>query len=134
MSSNVRSLALGAIEGLDVLVVDDNTAVRHSMASILRKAGYTVGEAEDGIAALTTLSSTHVGAVVLDVRMPRINGLTLLDALPAPPPVVILTAYHDDSEVLRRRRKVFAYAQKPVSPKDLRALVQQALGSSSHVA
>jgi DNA-binding NtrC family response regulator len=121
------SAAIGATDQLDVLVIDDDPAVRASFAMILRNAGYEVGEAQDGAVALAVLSSTRVGAMVLDVRMPKLDGLRLLDALPNPPPVVLMTAHDYDAEVMARRSKVFAYAQKPIPPESLRGLVAQAL-------
>ena len=59
----------------DVLVVEDEPDVRGSVADILRGAGYDVEEACDGIEALDMLAHNRVGAVLLDVRMPRCDGI-----------------------------------------------------------
>jgi CheY-like chemotaxis protein len=118
-----------AVAQLDVLVVDDDTAVRTSFASILRTSGFSVAEAADGLDALSIVRSTLVGVMLLDLQMPRLDGLGLLDALPTPPPVILLTARDYDAEVVRRRAKVFAYLQKPVLPAEMRILVRQAIGS-----
>lgn len=112
---------------LDVLVVDDDAAVRTSFAMILRMAGYEVGEAENGAVALAILSSTRVGTIVLDVRMPQLDGLRFLDAMTDPPPVVLLTSHVFDADVMARGSKIFAYAQKPIPPGDLLDLVARAL-------
>jgi len=119
------------VDQFDVLVVDDDAAVRTSFASILRDAGYRVEEAEDGVTAPARLSSARVGAVVLDVQMPHLDGLRLLDALPEPPPVVLMTAADYDAEVMARRSKVFAYIQKPGPPGELRRIVAAALAAGS---
>lgn len=97
---------------------------------ILRGAGYEVGEAENGAVALAILSSTVVGAIVLDVRMPQVDGLQFLDAVPDPPPIVIVTSYAYDDTVKARRSKIFAFARKPVPPETLLDLAARALDST----
>jgi CheY-like chemotaxis protein len=99
-----------------VLVVDDDSDVRRSCAEVLRTAGYRVVEAEDGLAALELLKSSDVGAVLLDVFMPGLDGLSLLDLLENPPPVALLTAHGYDEAIVVRRSKVATYMQKPVDP------------------
>jgi CheY-like chemotaxis protein len=99
-----------------VLVVDDDGDVRRSCAEVLRTAGYRVVEAEHGLAALEHLKSSDVGAVVLDVFMPGLDGLSVLDEIENPPPVVLLTAHVYDDEVIARRSKVSLYVQKPIAP------------------
>src|ERR1700676_3427301 len=83
-----------------VLVVDDDHDVRASCADVLRSAGYEVVEAEDGVTALEHLRLGHVGAVLLDVYMPGMDGLSLLDEIDRFPPVVLLTARGYDDEVM----------------------------------
>ncbi len=99
-----------------VLVVDDDNDVRRSCADVLRTAGYRVVEAENGLAALEYLKSSEVGAVLLDVYMPGLDGLSLLDEIKDPPPVALLTAHAYDDAVVVRRAKVTMYIQKPVAP------------------
>jgi CheY-like chemotaxis protein len=99
-----------------VLLVDDDSDVRYSCAEILRSAGYRVVEAGDGRTALELLKSSDVGAVLLDVFMPGLDGLSLLDLLENPPPVALLTAHAYDEAIVVRRSKVATYIQKPVDP------------------
>jgi DNA-binding response OmpR family regulator len=96
-----------------VLVVEDDDDVRRSCAEILRTAGYEVIEAEDGVSALEQLKSSRIGAVVLDVSVPGLNGLSLLDEIASPPPVALLTAHAYDDAIVVRRAKVTLYIQKP---------------------
>ena len=113
-----------------VLVVDDDESVRSSFAGVLRAAGFEVIEAADGFIALETLRATRVAAVVLDLRMPVLDGFTLLDRLDDPPPIILATVRGYDGEITRRRDKVFRYLQKPVPPETLITMVAEAVTAS----
>jgi two-component system chemotaxis response regulator CheY len=112
-----------------VLVVDDDPAVRSTSAAVLRGAGYSVTEAADGIVALSAMSALRFDCIVLDVDLPHLNGLELLDALIDPPPTLLVTGRPFDAEVWARRTKVFAFLRKPVLPADLLDKVHRALSS-----
>jgi two-component system response regulator MprA len=78
-----------------ILVVDDEPAVRESLTSSLEFEGYRVAGAADGVAALDRVEREAPDLVVLDVLMPRMDGLTTcrrLRALGATMPVLMLTA------------------------------------------
>jgi two-component system response regulator MprA len=78
-----------------VLVVDDDPGVRASVAAALRRVGYTVELASDGIEALEWLGAGSFDCVVLDVLMPRLDGLEVCRRLRARrdfAPVLMLTA------------------------------------------
>ncbi len=75
-------------------MVDDNEAVRVSVATVLRIEGYDVREASDGEAALRSIATSPPDAIVLDVMMPGIDGLTLCRRLRAAgnrTPILVLT-------------------------------------------
>jgi two-component system chemotaxis response regulator CheB len=76
---------------LHVLVVDDSAVVRQALAAILRSAGMVVEVASDPVFAMARMSTSRPDVVVLDVEMPRMDGLTFLRRLMAesPLPVVI---------------------------------------------
>ncbi|MFC9974611.1 response regulator transcription factor [Spirillospora sp. NPDC127200] len=86
----------GAAEGTArILVVDDEPAVRESLARSLEFEGYGVDEAADGLAALDRVAAAGPDLVVLDVLMPRMDGLTACRRLRAQgvtTPVLMLTA------------------------------------------
>ena len=103
----------------NILVVDDDADFCASCAEVLRTAGYGVYEAHDGHAAISLLQSEDIGAVLLDVNMPGLNGLELLDALDDLPPTALLTERDYDVDVIARRPKLFMYLAKPVPPLDL---------------
>jgi len=100
-----------------------NQAVRTTAALILRGSGYTVVEAADGRDDLRMLETAPVGMVLLDVEMPGLDGLELLDRLEHPPPVVLATAHAFDADVARRRDKVGGYLRQPVPSSALVAAV-----------
>ena len=120
---------LGAPDDVDVLLVEDDEDVRSTFVDILRGAGYTTAEAGDSHAALQQLELLTVRAVLLDVYLPGLSGLWLLDQIEDPPPVVLVTAHDYDPEVLARREKVFLYVQKPVSPAELLRVVARSVAA-----
>ncbi len=92
-----------------VVVVDDQTLVREGLASLL---GLTpdlevVGQASDGDEALRLLETVACAVLLLDVRMPKRDGLSVLEALqhrPQAPAVLLLTTFDDDSVALQGLR------------------------------
>lgn len=80
---------------MQILVVDDDQAVRDSLARSLQYNGYEVSTATDGLDALAKLASENVDAVVMDVMMPRMDGLETTKMLREngnDVPILILTA------------------------------------------
>jgi len=80
---------------MHILVVDDDQAVRDSLARSLQYNGYEVTTAEDGLAAMAKLSGLRPDAVVMDVMMPRLDGLAATRELREggnDVPILILTA------------------------------------------
>lgn len=80
---------------MQILVVDDDQAVRDSLVRSLHYSGYEVETAEDGLAALAKLSTARPDAVVMDVMMPRLDGLEttkMLRSTGNDVPILILTA------------------------------------------
>lgn len=84
-------------------MVDDEALVRSGLTAILESApDVTVVAAVDGPAALETLAGFRVDVVLLDVRMPRVDGMAVLaglDRLPRRPAVAMLTTFHADEQV-----------------------------------
>ncbi len=88
-----------------VLIVDDQTLVRQGIRSLLELADgiEVVGEAADGEEALERIAALGPEVVLLDLRMPKLDGIGVLEALqtwPAAPPCLILTTFDDDTAVL----------------------------------
>jgi len=109
-----------------ILVVDDDDDIRASVAEILRGQGYEVREAQDGDEALALVRAERFAAMVLDVRMPRLSGTAVLDALADPPPVLLMSAHAIDRDDRRRvQDKVRTYLHKPFPP---RVLIEELAG------
>ncbi|MGJ3508529.1 response regulator transcription factor [Enemella sp. A6] len=80
---------------MEILVVDDDKGVRESLARSLQYSGYEVDTAADGVEALARLSATRPEAVIMDVMMPRLDGLEttkMLRSTGNDVPILILTA------------------------------------------
>ncbi|MEM9842980.1 MAG: response regulator [Pseudomonadota bacterium] len=81
-----------------VFLVDDDEAIRHSASFMLRHAGFTVKTYPDGLSFLEQLSDAQDGCILLDVRMPGMDGLAVQTALNqrgVNMPVIILTGHGD---------------------------------------
>jgi two-component system chemotaxis response regulator CheY len=91
-----------------VLIVDDSETIRQEVARALSNAGFAVFEACDGIDALERIAETDFAMVILDVNMPRLGGLDLLDRLKANTktatlPVLMLTTEAQRSMIERAK-------------------------------
>jgi len=117
-----------------VLIVDDESQIRGVLAELLALEGLEVVEAEDGQAGLDMALPSAPDLMVLDIQMPRLTGLEVLQGLrtaaTAAPglPVIMLTASQDlQMSVEAMRRGAFDYIAKPFDPQDFLLHVQRAL-------
>jgi len=118
------------VKAFTVLIVEDDESVRASFADMLRLRDYNIIEAGDGIKAVELLSMESIDLLLLDLRLPRLDGPEVLDALDAPLPVIVVSAfeYFDEDEMRERfGSKVFAFLRKPVAPGRLLDVVADAL-------
>ena len=118
----------------NILVVDDDRTTRHLTRTTLAKAGYAVSVAQDGAEALTRMRGKKFDLVLLDVWMPRMDGLAVLDRmkrLKTRPRVVVMTSDDAPQTVLKAiRRQAYQYLHKPVEPAALVSIVRDALKSA----
>jgi DNA-binding NtrC family response regulator len=114
-----------------VLIVDDDGALRRAVATALADLGHRAEEAEDGAAALAWLARERADAVLLDLRMPGMDGLEVLRrirARPDAPPVAVLTAVPTSENTIEAMRLGAAdHLAKPIGRGGLRALLQRML-------
>ena len=114
-----------------VHLIDDDEAVRESLALLIGTVGLRVVAWADPRAFLAGFEREGIGAIVLDVRMPGISGLSVLDTLVAEgvdQPVIMLTG-HGTVEMCRRAFKAGAaeFLEKPVDDEALIEALQQAV-------
>ncbi|WP_412539474.1 response regulator transcription factor [Longispora sp. K20-0274] len=121
-----------------ILVVDDDAAVRDSLSRSLRFEGYEVTTAEDGHRALELVRGGEPDAVVLDVMMPRLDGLETCRALRAEGlllPVLMLTARHSVGDrVAGLDAGADDYLVKPFALQELLARLRALLRRTLHAA
>jgi len=114
---------------MSVLIVDDEKALRDGMCETVRDLGYTPVAAASGNEALAIAKSARPGAVLLDLRMPDMDGLDVLKALRATAdgamlPIAIITAYATAANTIEAmRRGAFDHLTKPIGRDDLASLL-----------
>lgn len=118
--------AVGAGLRPSVLVVEDDTALRTSMCEILTGAGFMAVGLPDGEEALRVLRTLRFDVMVLDLRMPSVDGSSLPGALATPTPVVIVSAHELDEDARRAMPTLVLRLEKPVQPQQLVEAVDKA--------
>jgi two-component system, LuxR family, response regulator FixJ len=119
-----------------VHVIDDDEALRESLAFLLGTARLAVRTYESATAFLDALARAEPGCIITDVRMPGISGVELLrrlKSLEAPFPVIVITG-HGDVPLAVEAMKLGAvdFLEKPFEDDALVAAVQSALGRHEH--
>ena len=116
----------------DVLVVEDEPTIAELVARYLVRAGYEARTAGDGLQALAAVAARRPDLVVLDVMLPHLDGLGVLERLRAQegcaPGVILLTARGDEQDrIAGLRLGADDYVAKPFSPAELVARVDAVL-------
>jgi two-component system, cell cycle response regulator CpdR len=116
-----------------VLVAEDDASLRGTLAEILELEGHECLEAPDGEAALDMLRAHPVDVLVLDLHMPRRDGVSVLHEIDAPPPAVVIYSafefYSPEGVRSSVGPKVFRWLRKPSPPSQLIAAVAEALSA-----
>jgi DNA-binding NarL/FixJ family response regulator len=134
--------AVGSSENTDgpplrVLLVDDDPLVRTGLRVILSSADDLVvaGEAADGADAVAAVGAHHPQIVLMDVRMPVVNGITATEricALPDPPKVIVLTTFHLDEYVFGALRAgASGFLLKDTPPADIVQAIRLVAGGDA---
>jgi DNA-binding NtrC family response regulator len=118
-----------------LLVIDDDAASRRLIAAIFGAEGFRVLSASDGEAGLRVARDQTPDVVLLDMQMPLMDGLAVLEALmklAAELPVIMLTADHDLRTAVRATRLgAYDYLTKPIDHEEVVSTVRRALERSS---
>lgn len=123
-----------------ILIVDDDPAIRRLLNHSLELEGYLVATASDGEEALAQLPVADPDVVVLDIMMPRMNGLDVLERIRRDPntadlPVILLTAKAAKEDVWEGwQRGVDYYMTKPFDVEELLRFIEYVLSGGDREA
>ena len=117
-------------DALRVVVVEDEGLIRMDVVATLQEAGYeVVGEGADGEEAIKLATELEPDLVVMDIKMPKLDGISAAEKIgELKIPVVLLTAFSQSDLVARAAAAgAMAYVTKPFKPTDLLPAIQIAL-------
>lgn len=121
------------IESVNILVIDDEETIRDACSQVLIKEGYSVKAAEDGIEGLRLFRTEFFHAVLLDLKLPDMDGMEILSRIKEDnpkTPVIIITGYASiDSAIEAMKRGAADYLPKPFTPEQLRLIIKKSLDS-----
>lgn len=110
-----------------ILLVEDEERARETLARMLKRAGYGVLEAGDGVEALSLLERMCCDLVISDILMPKLNGYALVARIRAKwpnLPVVLMSGFLSQDAAKRMNGSV-EFLPKPINPEALIQIVQQ---------
>src|SRR5579871_2762816 len=114
-----------------IIIADDEPIIRIDLKEELTRQGYlVVGEAVDGVSAVNQARELRPDLVVMDIRMPELDGITAAETLTREKiaPVVLVTAYNDEDLIERAKSAgVVNYIVKPWRQSDIRPAIEIAL-------
>jgi len=117
-----------------LLTVDDSAHMRQLVSFTLTSAGYDVQEAADGRAALEMVQRQRFGLILIDLEMPRLDGMSLIRALRSLPeyrftPLLVLTSsLSAERQADAHQAGATAWLQKPFQPDQLIQTVRRLIG------
>ena len=118
-----------------ILIVDDDRALRHVLATLLTDAGHVVEQAGDGPDAIARLDEGGFDIVLLDINLPSVSGLDILAharRAVSPPIVIMMTADDTPATLLSAvRRQAYRYLRKPFAPAAIVEVIDEALAASA---
>lgn len=120
-------------EPANVLVVDDNPDLLNTFALILKRKGYKVDTASDGLSAVTKVKERHFDVILMDIIMPRMDGIEAFRLIREIDPrarVILMTAYYEEDKISEALNQgVFSAIHKPVDIARLIDLIGEASSS-----
>ncbi|MCZ2127324.1 MAG: response regulator transcription factor [Anaerolineales bacterium] len=115
----------------NILVVDDEPVARQSLTDILKLEGYFVVSVSNGQAAVEHIRTRAVDLMIVDLRMPGMDGLEVIQVVNQTSPdteIILLTAYAStESAIQALRLRIHDYLLKPASPTQILASVRKGL-------
>jgi CheY-like chemotaxis protein/anti-sigma regulatory factor (Ser/Thr protein kinase) len=117
-----------------VLVVDDDRGLNQILVELLQQSGFDSEGVGDGLSALDRISSEKFNLVLLDIGLPKMNGLDVLAKmrdLKSSPRVIVMTADDTPQTVLQAvKDQVYCYVSKPTPPKAIVEIATEALAAN----
>ena len=114
-----------------ILVIDDDRSICETLQITFTEKGYHVSTAGDSEEGLTKIRDMNPGVVILDIRMPKMDGLTLLEKIKEINEnisVIIITAYDDMQTTIRAMQLgAYEYIRKPIDLDEIECTIQRAL-------
>ncbi len=118
---------------VNILVVDDEEIVRNSLVDWLREDGYHAEAASDGFEALQKLKERPWDIALVDLKMPKMDGLELMERMKEVDPdiqVIIITAYATVHTAVQAMKKgAYDYLVKPFNPEEISLLIERLIQS-----
>ena len=113
-----------------VLVVDDEASIRRNIRDLLSPLGYTIVLAEDGASAIRSFTERCPGLVILDINMPDISGLDVLEEIKSinkDVPVIVFTAFGTSERAIRAMKcGAYDYIEKPFELDEFLLIIDRA--------
>ncbi|MCG6893001.1 MAG: sigma-54 dependent transcriptional regulator [Desulfobacteraceae bacterium] len=115
----------------NILVVDDDSAHRTMLRTLLREWGYQIQEVDDGSGAIEAVRNRAFDLILMDIRMVRVSGIEALDEIKAVNPaipVVLMTAYSSvETAVEGLKKGAYDYLTKPLDFEKLKVTIRRAM-------
>jgi len=141
MSKDSASLRQASAQRDTILIIDDEPGVRWSLRHLLESNGFTVASASSGVEALKSLKASTFRIVLVDAKLPDIDGINLARRIrvetPCQSPLILVSGYfYDDDAVVSEvlSSGLFAaFATKPIVHDDLLLLIRNAISSAAPI-
>ncbi|MCM1133390.1 MAG: response regulator transcription factor [Ruminococcus flavefaciens] len=117
-------------DGTSILVVDDDHDIVNAISALLEREGYNIYKAYNGLEAVDALMQNNVQLILIDVMMPKMDGLSAMMKIRTMKniPIIVLSAKSEDSDkILGLSMGADDYITKPYNPMELVARVQSNL-------
>jgi CheY-like chemotaxis protein len=128
----IIDIVRGVLKTTVVLLVDDGAADRATLRALLEDDGYRVSEAADGADAVRMAAEKHPGVILMDVKMPGLDGFAALQRIRSLDPqvkVIFISGYAIESAVKESLREgAYTALTKPVDPAEFLALMRSIMG------
>ena len=114
---------------MKILIVDDEQPIRETLEMVMLQKGYEVITVGDGLSAISMFEREWPDLVILDIRLPEMDGIAVLQQLRKKnkeTPVVIMTAYHDMETTIQAMKKgAYEYIRKPIDADELEIVINK---------